>query len=604
MGDRSLEALTLYGTGKTRLGAGDLKGARADVEAALGVVEMLRSQITNDDLRSSYFGSVRQYYETYIDVLMRMHEREPAAGHDAEALQASERARARGMLELLAETEADIREGADPKLLERERFLQQALNAKAERQARVLGEQHTEAQAAALKREINELLTEYQNVRARIKADSPRYAALTQPAPLTAREIQRQVLGPGVMLLEYALGDERSYLWAVTDSSVKSFVLPKGAEVEAATRRVYELLTARNRRVKFETPEERRARVARADADYERAASDLSRTLLGPVAAELGRKRLLIVSDGALHYLPFAALPKPGAAGGRPLLLDHEVVSLPSATTLAVLRRELSGRRPADKTLAVLADPVFEKEDERLHAFKVRATASVEQPGPGATHGAGKPFDRGLVRAVREAGLDEGGGRIPRLPFTRQEANEILALVPAARRMKALDFDASRATATSAELGQYRFVHFATHGLINNRHPELSGVVLSLVDEGGAEQNGFLRVNEIFNLRLPAEMVVLSGCRTGLGREIKGEGLVGITRSFMYAGAERVLVSVWDVPDHASAELMAQLYREMLGAGRRRPSAALRNAQLEIRKREGWQAPYFWAAFVLQGEPN
>jgi CHAT domain-containing protein len=151
-------------------------------------------------------------------------------------------------------------------------------------------------------------------------------------------------------------------------------------------------------------------------------------------------------------------------------------------------------------------------------------------------------------------------------------------------------------------LSQYRFVHFATHGLLNSAHPELSGIVLSLVDEKGQPQNGFLRLNEIYNLSLPADLVVLSACQTALGKEIKGEGLVGLTRGFMYAGAARVVASLWNVQDDATAELMKRFYAKMLGREKLRPAAALRAAQIEMWKTKLWQPPYYWAGFVLQGE--
>jgi CHAT domain-containing protein len=190
------------------------------------------------------------------------------------------------------------------------------------------------------------------------------------------------------------------------------------------------------------------------------------------------------------------------------------------------------------------------------------------------------------------------------LPFTRREAEEILALVPAQQRLKALDFDANRAMATNPQLGNYRFVHFATHGVLDTEHPELSGIVLSLLDRQAREQDGYLRVHEIFNLKLPVELVVLSGCRTGLGKQIKGEGLMGLTRGFMYAGAARVMVSLWDVSDEASANLMVEFYKRMLGKERLSPAAALRGAQIALWRHERWRAPYYWAAFVLQGEPR
>ncbi|HYK22706.1 MAG TPA: CHAT domain-containing protein, partial [Pyrinomonadaceae bacterium] len=162
-------------------------------------------------------------------------------------------------------------------------------------------------------------------------------------------------------------------------------------------------------------------------------------------------------------------------------------------------------------------------------------------------------------------------------------------------------FDASRALATSAEMGQYRIVHFATHGLINNQHPELSGIVLSLVDREGRSQNGFLRLYDLYNLKLSADLVVLSACQTALGKEVRGEGLVGLTRGFMYAGAPRVVASLWQIDDRASAEFMKRFYQAML-VQKLRPAAALRAAQVSMQNDKRWSQPHYWAAFTLQGE--
>jgi CHAT domain-containing protein len=284
------------------------------------------------------------------------------------------------------------------------------------------------------------------------------------------------------------------------------------------------------------------------------------------------------------------------------LIETNEVVSLPSASALAVLRREMNGRAAAPKTLAVLADPIFDKADQRFQTVagagrnKSKSAAQNEFIARATL----KKQTRGVAgdRTTRE-GLD-----LPRLPFTRREAEIISSFVPAAQREKLLDFAANRQSALSPDLSKYRFVHFATHGFINNENPELSGIVLSLFDENGKEQDGFVRVGDIYNLKLPAEMVVLSGCKTGLGREIKGEGFVGLTRGFMYAGARRVTVSLWDVNDEATAELMGRFYREMLAGKKLAPAAALRQAQISLLKDRRWHSPYFWATFVLQGEPK
>jgi CHAT domain-containing protein/Tfp pilus assembly protein PilF len=608
IGDRVNEATTLKNIARIERDRDSLDAARNHIETALSIVEDTRSKFVSQQLRTSFSASRQEYYELYIDVLMRMHHAQPLSGFDAAALQASERARARSLLDLLNESRAGIREGVDPVLLERERRLQQQLSVKSERLTRLLTGKHTEDQKTAASKELELLLADYKELESQIRIKSPRYAALTQPQPLSLKEIQTQVLDDDTLLLEYALGEERSYLWAVSATSVSAFELPKRADIELLSRRIYELLTARNKREKFETPKRRRDRIAQADAEYTQTGRTLSEMLLKPVTTQMKNKRLLIVADGVLQYIPFPALPSPEDTGEAspskftPLLARHEVVSLPSASTLAVLRRELVARKKAPKITAVLADPVFDKDDNRVKTTKLKARlAEASERSVDGRRGSEIPQTE-LIRSVRDFGPIGDTFYFPRLPSTRLEAEAIVAAAPPANSRKAVDFAASKVNATDAALGQYRYVHFATHALINSTHPELSGIVLSLVDEKGENQDGFLLLHEIYNLKLPADMVVLSGCRTALGKEIKGEGLIGFTRGFMYAGAGRVLVSLWDINDESTAGLMSRLYREMLGRNRLSPTASLRMAQLSLQRSSRWQAPYYWAGFILQGE--
>jgi CHAT domain-containing protein len=290
--------------------------------------------------------------------------------------------------------------------------------------------------------------------------------------------------------------------------------------------------------------------------------------------------------------LGWEASNKEGKGGANqdliPLLVEHEIVNLPSASTLAVLRKELNDRKSVPKALAVLADPVFGTNDPRLKSSSPQASGT-------------QPENSNINRRALERSATTANVSFNRLPFSRQEAEQILALVPTTERMQAFDFAANRAIATNPELQNYRIVHLATHGVLNSTQPELSGVVLSLVDEKGTLQNGFLQLRDIFNLNLPAELVVLSACETGLGKEVRGEGLVGLTRGFMYAGTPRVVVSLWSVSDRATSELMVKFYKKMLQDGLK-PAAALRAAQIEMWQQKQWQAPYYWAAFTLQGE--
>ncbi|MEP6924762.1 MAG: CHAT domain-containing protein, partial [Pyrinomonadaceae bacterium] len=529
--------------------------------------------------------------------LMRLYQSDSTKGFDRLAIEASEKYSSRGLLELLTESGAQIRQGVDPTLLEREQTLARELNVKAASQITLLGQSSSTEQIAALKQEISQLETDYEQVQAAIRRTSPRYAALVQPQPLSVAEIQH-LLDPETLLLKYSLGAQRSYLWAISDSSVTSHELPNSDEVEKSARKLYELLTVRTLSPKNETAVEKRQRVQRAEAELLQAAQQLSKMILGPATERLGRKRLVIVADGALQYVPFAMLPVPqkkakiaktGEQTYRPLIVDHEIVSLASVSALAVQRRELVNRKPAPQALAVIADPVFEANDVRIETVKNQEVVKVDQPQAEAANTRRLEYDTETKFAIT------------RLPFTRQEADQILAQIPALTNLEATDFKANHAMVLSGALSNYRYIHFATHGYLDTERPGLSAIVLSMVDEQGQPQDGFLRAHEIYNLNLPAELVVLSACQTGLGKEIKGEGLIGLTRGFMYAGAKRVVVSLWSVNDKATADLMEKFYRGML-KDNERPAAALRAAQIEMWKQKQWQSPYYWSAFVIQGE--
>jgi tetratricopeptide (TPR) repeat protein len=494
VGDRAGEALTLGNFAFAERSLARLDEARAHIEASLQIIESLRTKIERRDLRSSYFATQQDTYEFYIDLLMQMHQREPTKSHHAAALQASERSRARALLDSLVEARAEIRQGVEPALFAREKSAQQRLNAKAEEQLKLAASAASEAQIAAIKKEIEALTDELEQVRTQIRQTSPRYAALTQPQPLTAAEIQ-QALDADTLLLEYALGEERSFLWAVTSTTINSYELPRRAEIETAALRFYQSLSAPNQSVRGETAEQRDLLLKQTTGQFAEAAAQLSQMLLAPVAAQLSRKRLVIVADGALHHIPFGALPDPatnnhstlGDLADRwkiilpttrpfsnfksaedsssrpftPLIVNHEIINLPSASTLAVLRRELAGRKPAPKTLAVLADPVFMANDKRVKGQSKQLATKPDESLAGLAR----------QRILEQLAREKDELYIARLPFTRQEAEQILALAPAGAGMKALDFEASRATAMSDQLSQYRYVHFATHGLTRQRAP-------------------------------------------------------------------------------------------------------------------------------------
>ena len=546
-GNRSGEAETLRMIATAQASLGNVSQALSNSRAAVDIIDTLRTKIANSDVRTSYRAVTRDYYVQLIDLLFQQHKINPSLGTDVVAFEINERARARGLLDLLREPRVDIRSDLAPTLLERERTLQRQLSAKEQYRLRLLNDKRAAAERLAVENDIRSLSNEYEETRARIRTNDPRYAALAQPAPLSLPEIQQAVLDRDTVLLEYCLGQSRSFLWAVTKTSMSSYLLPEGSEIETAARRVYDSLTQRNNHPRGETPEQRVARVSRADAEYSQASLGLSQMLLGPVANQLGRKRLVFVTDGILQYIPFSALPDPQAITGRasgadksqpqPLIVEHEIVNLASASVLAVLRNESKSRKPAPGSVAVIADPVFSQEDPRLGA-RIGENVSKLQQVSSAVHS---------VSRTQLSDSEVKTSAFARLRFSGEEANQIIALAPAMTSLKLSDFAANRDTVMTANLNQYRILHFATHGLLNGERPELSGLVLSMVDRKGELRDGFLGLNEIYNLRLNADLVVLSGCQTALGKDIRGEGLIGLTRGFMYAGASRVIASLWGV---------------------------------------------------------
>jgi CHAT domain-containing protein/tetratricopeptide (TPR) repeat protein len=599
-GDRDGEISTLYKIGRTARDCDLLEDALSHTEQSIKIIEALRTFVASPDLRSSYFASVHENYELYIQLLMQLDQQRPGQGYAVAALQASESARARALIEILAEAGADLHQGMDPKQIERERELQESLAAKERYQMQVSNSKQTEAEAAEVAREIRQLTTEEHMLQAQMRQQNPRYAALTQPKPLSLEKIQAELRNEDTLLLEYALGDDKSYLWAVTQDSVRSFELPSRATLEHAAREVYDLLTIRQH---FSEETNYDDQVTRADAAYPAKVLALSRMLLGPVQLELRKKRLLIVTEGVLQYIPFEALPTPtvdsaGTIAGSEsstneqglLISDHEVINLPSISVLAAIRREMT--TPGDqqqKIVSILADPVFEVDDPR-----VRDLNSQE-----ANQNAN--FSDDLVGALRDFEAFGKGNAIPRLPHTLDEAKAILDLVPSDQATTATDFAADRASVMNTEIEHYQIIHFATHSLINSDQPQLSGILLSMVNRRGAPQNGFLQLRDIYNLKISAKLVVLSACSTGLGKEVKGEGLIGLTRGFMYAGSKSVVASLWKVDDRATAELMTRFYSAML-KDNLSPPAALRMAKESLRREKRWRAPYYWAAFVVHGE--
>ena len=616
VGNISVEVTTLFNIASVERDRGDLTEALSQINAAIEIIEALRSKIINPDLRQSYFATVQGYYQLKIDLLMQLHQQDPDRGYDAVALHTCENSRARVLAELLTEANLNIRLGVDRDLLAEEKRLERQLSAVEKQRQVLVSGSHTSSDLDQLITERDNILKQLSDVETKIRQDSPAYANLKYPSPITLEKIQA-TLEENTLLLEYALGKDNSYLFLVGKNSFSTYQLPPRAEIDAAVDEYLQLLKS----------------PIQTDVTPGEKLSDI---LLSPIANQLNKQQLIIVSNGKLQLLPFAALPIPDrvgvstvgvstgalplhsdgvgvstaivgvstgavplhpdrvgvstgalplhsdgvgvSTGALPLLVNHEIISLPSFTSLIVQKEEWQKRPAAPKTFAVLADPVFGPKDPRLSGIVADNNQDLSEV----------------------EGLRQGCTNLERLYYTEKEVNNILAQVPDDQEFSALGFDATREAAISPNLQDYQIVHFATHGCIHE-NPLLSGLAFSSYDEQGNRQDSFLRLQDIFNLQLNAELVVLSACETGLGDNVSGEGIVGLTRGFMYAGARRVLVSLWAVNDPATAELMENYYQKML-QDNLTPVAALRAAQLEMWQGDTWQSPYYWAAFTIQGD--
>lgn len=578
------QSAALHARGKLELELNNLDLADDYLRRSIEVTENIRRLSTAADLMTAVSATVHDRYESYIDCLMRKHERDPEQGFAMRAFETSELARARALAELLRATQTNLVAGVDRELSAQEISLRQSLHAKENARLNLLGKPHKQQELTALQADLAILEARYKQVREQIRLQYPPYEQITEPTAMSLEQIQKQILSDDRnLLIEYSLGDERSYLWVVSRTEFSSYRLPGRDEINKPAQRLHQLLSARP----ANTP-------ASDDKELFAEIFELSRMLLEPATEKLRGKRLIIVADGALQFIPFQALVSPRRSPQnsltptwgedyRPLLADHEIINEPSASTLALLIRESASRRRAIGSVAILADPVFEADDPRIGA----GGGTQSQP----------PNDSAIFRDI-EKSID--GGPVPRLLASREEAEAIMQIVPWRTGFKALDFEANRGTVSTAAFADHSIVHFATHARLHNERPQLSGIVLSRFDSRGQPQDGDLRMSDIYGLKLPVDLVVLSACQTGLGKEVRGEGLIGLTRGFMYAGASGVAASLWKVDDDATAELMARFYEGMFQKGLT-SAAAMREAQLWMWQQERWRAPYFWAAFIIQG---
>jgi CHAT domain-containing protein len=539
-----------------------------------------------------------------------------ALEYAATAFRITEQSRARSLLDLLSETNAAVTQGIPADLLKRKQDNLDRQQEIAEQLTGIsLSADADKKKPSDLESELEKLQTEFEEIENQIRTASPRYASLTSGKSLSLTDVQSTVLDDQTALLEYSLGRDASYAWAVTKAGVSLYKLPARPTIDKlATDLRGQLIPSKLQRrivgIDVMADSQRGLGVsatpfAEDAAAFVVASNALYKAAVEPAAAVLGEKRLLIVADGALNYVPFEALVKSPASADYSslpyLIKSNEIIYAPSASVVGAIRQQNNSRE--GRAILILADPVFNSNDAR---------AKGAGSGPsGETRGLGIQSALSDV-AGAPASADAAAAKMQGLPLarlagTRTEAEQIVKLAKASGTQADtwLDLDASEDNVDTRDISKYRVLHIATHGLLNAERPQFTGVVLSLV--GNKNEDGFLRTDEVFNLRLGSPLVMLSACETGLGKEKRGEGVMGLTRAFMYAGAPTVGVSLWSVADKSTADLMTDFYKRLLGSsaansGAVTASAAMREAQLAMITGKKYSAPFYWAPFVLVGD--
>lgn len=598
------------------------ESAIANYRDALKTIETLRQgSLRADEARTTFLATTRSVYDEAASSLAEMAllaaaPDAPLSGkaldYAAEAFKITEQARARSLLDLLNESDATLTTGIPPELVKRkqENLERQQEIAETLTGIKVVADE-PKKKAGDVEAELDKLQTEFDEIENQIRLASPRYAALTGGQPLSLAEIQQKVLDDQTVLLEYSLGTDASYLWVADAQSLRLYKLPPRLTLDklAADLRSQLIPSRLQRRIvgiDVAADPSRGLGVMSASEDaagFVAASNALYKVAVEPANAVVGEKRLLIVADGGLNYIPFEALVKTGASAeysSLPYLIkSNEIVYAPSGSVIGAIRQQ--GGKPAGRAILIVADPVFNSNDARARTAG-SAPATSETRGLGIESALTDVTGQGALASAESAKMQ--GLPLARLAGTRTEADQIVKLAKTSGTQADvwLDLDASEENLESRDVTQYRVVHIATHGLLNAERPQFTGLVLSLVGNKG--EDGFLRTDEVFNLRLGSPLVMLSACETGLGKEKRGEGVIGLTRAFMYAGAPTVGVSLWSVADRSTAELMTDFYKRLLvsGATASSPSGAMRGAQLSMISGKKYSAPFYWAPFVLVGD--
>ncbi|MBN1348282.1 CHAT domain-containing protein [candidate division KSB1 bacterium] len=548
-----------------------LKLARDFFQAAIRSIEAVRDRVPGQEFKISYFETKTRVYNALIRTLVTLHRRDPSAGFAEQAFNVAEQAKSRTMLELLKQSKAKWMKNAPMELLVARRNAEQQLNSAQSALSLEAGKlQPDSMRLDSLWMQLRQSQDTLYQIQAQIERKENGYNTIRNAsAPINLRQIQSRILKPEQALLEFSVGSESSYLFIAKKQSLNIFEIPM-ADSALKTK----ILQLRRPFVNVKDATDIHFDVHLAHKLYS--------LLLKPAEAIINPgETLIIVPDGILFYLPFEALVTDlgGNSGDESTLYERYRTS-----------RYLIEKFPiAYSSSASVLDPLLAAAREKAspeHNLLAVGDPSYHNTAPDAM----------VLRQQRNWLFQP-------LQYSEQEIEQINREFRQATTM--LHRNATE-DSIKAIAGEYRLLHFSAHGLLDERQPMYSGLALTQDDDPA--EDGFLQSYEIFDLKLNADLVTLSACETGLGALKQGEGIIGLTRAFLYAGCKSVVVSLWSVADASTAELMAHFYRN-LNQGMSKADA-LRQAKLALMRqsvdmgqvRLSYANPFFWAPFVLIGD--
>lgn len=553
----------LFNRAKAYVKSGRLDLALKDLEESISILENERLSIATRQIRDFRFSRYNSsVYSLYVNLLMQIYFENPSTNQTyvEQAFNFHEFSLARGVSESFYEGQAYVNRNISFDLAHKEFAIKTEISKKFNKLSTI-----DKLEKEKIELELDELYLKLEEIEAEVKRANPQYFDLVKPKIAKVADIQN-CLDNDTVVIEYGLSSHGSYVWFITKNSFNSYKLPKVSEIEKPAQIIVDYFRFGTRALSVEAKQE----ILAQERSVNDSINTLSSILFNQIESKLKGKRLVIVPSNILQYIPFSAL----RLKGKPLIINHEIIILSSSTLLLALKNS-SSNRIASNSVAVLADPVFQSTDSRLKKATIPKTD--------------------FFNSDRAVNFDQN-----RLPFSGKEAEVIKLLFANENPLILLGFDANLESLLKLGSKPHRIIHFATHSLIDFNYPERSGLLFSKFKENGEEVNGYLTFNDILNLRLDCDLVVLSSCQTAIAKQLPGEGFLGLSRAFFYAGARKIMLTLWRVEDESTAVLMSKFYT-FLKKGLS-PAAALRSAQISMLQEEKWKSPYHWAAFQIEGD--